>query len=204
MKITNIKQQVKRVDRYSIYVDGKYFFPLSESELLHVGLRIGQEFTESELSELKDRAVVDKGYDRALNLILRRPRSEWELRDYLKRKQYSSDATDIVLNMLNDRGYVDDADFATRWVESRRLLKSTSKRRLMQELRQKHIADDVIKSVLESDETNEQDVLRELILRKRQQTKYQDDLKLMQYLVRQGYGYGDVKSVIEELKTSQQ
>lgn len=198
VKITDIKQQVKRSDRYSIYVDDKYSFSLSESELLAVGLRINQEFTKSELEELKNRAVIDKGYDRALNLIMRRPRSEWELRAYLKRKEYVTEAIEQILNMLSKRGYVDDSDFARRWVENRRLLKATSKRRLIQELRQKRVSDEVIQLVLEADETDEQQVLKDLIERKRKQTKYKDNLKLMQYLVRQGYNYGDIKAVLEQ------
>jgi len=40
--------------------------------------------------------------------------------------------------------------------------------------------------------------LRELIAKKRQQSRYQDKLKLMQYLSRQGFGYGDIKTVLEE------
>jgi len=197
VKITDIKQQVKRADRYSIFVDGKYAFSFSESELLASKLRIGQEFTETEVEELKDRAIIDKGYDMALNLIIRRPRSEWELRDYLKRKKYDPTVSGYVLDRLKQRGYVDDMDFARRWVENRRLLKATSKRRLMQELRQKRVADEIIHSVLEADETDEQQVLRDLIERKR--TKYQDDLKLMQYLVRQGYNYADIKSTLSEI-----
>ncbi len=198
MKITDIRPQVKRVDRYSIFVDGKYSFPLGEAELLNTGITVGQEFSQEELDELKNRAVVDKGYDRALNLIMRRPRSEWELRDYLKRKDYSQEARDAVLNKLSERGFVDDADFARRWVESRRLLKSTSKRRLTQELRQKRVPDEIIQSTLENDETDEREVLSELIVRKRKQSKYSDNLKLMQYLVRQGYNYSDIKSVLAD------
>jgi SOS response regulatory protein OraA/RecX len=38
------------------------------------------------------------------------------------------------------------------------------------------------------------------IVRKRQQSKYHDDeLKLMQYLARQGFGYGEIKSALSEL-----
>lgn len=197
-KISAIKQQVKRADRYSIYVDKKYTFSLSESELLVTGLRIGQEFTEAELNDLKDKAVIDKAYDRALNLIMRRPRSEWEIRDYLKRKEYEETIIQKIVNRLSKRGYIGDRDFATRWVESRRLLKSASKRRLQQELRQKRVADEIIQEVLEADETDEREVLRELVNKKRQQTKYQDNLKLMQYLSRQGYNYHDIKSVMDE------
>jgi SOS response regulatory protein OraA/RecX len=36
-----------------------------------------------------------------------------------------------------------------------------------------------------------------VIERKRRQTKYQDDTKLMQYLARQGFGYDDIKSALQ-------
>jgi regulatory protein len=197
-RVSAIKQQVKRQDRYSIYVDGKYLFSFSENELMGSGLKINQELSEQELLALKDQAVLDKAYDRTLNLVSHRPRSEWELRDYLKRKDYDEDVVAQTIDRLRDRGYVNDADFARRWVQTRRLLKSTSKRRLSQELRQKRIADDIISQVLETDETDERAVLRELIERKRKQTKYQDNLKLMQYLNRQGFNYDDIKSMLQE------
>jgi regulatory protein len=164
MKITAIKQQVKRNDRYSIYGDGKYLFSFSESELLASGIKIGQELDESSLDELKNKAVLDKAYDRALNLISHRMRSEWELGDYLKRKDYDEDVQEAVLSRLRGRGYVDDQEFAKRWVENRRLLKATSKRRLAQELRQKRISDEIITQTLEADETDEIEVLKDLIV----------------------------------------
>lgn len=198
MKITSIKQQVKRHDRYSIYVDDKYLFSLSEHELIKSELKKGQELDEHDIARLKDQAVVSKAYDRALNLISHRPRSEWELRDYLRRKGYDEPCTGSVLVRLRERGYVDDEDFARRWVSTRRLLKHTSKRRLAQELRQKRIADSIVRDVLEQDETDETEVLREVVARKRRQSKYQDNLKLMQYLSRQGFGYDDIKSVLNE------
>jgi len=197
VKITDIKQQVKRSDRYSIYVDGKYIFSLGESELLNTGLRINQEFTAEELENLKQTAILDKAYDRALNLISMRKRSQWEMRDYLKHKDYESDIIETILNKLSDNGYVDDRAFAKAWVNTRRLLKATSKRRLQQELRQKRVEDEIIKQVLEEDETDEHEVLRELVAKKRRQSRYQDNFKLMQYLARQGYNYGDIKAALE-------
>jgi regulatory protein len=196
MKITAIKQQVKRQDRYSIYGDEKYLFSFSEAELLNSGIRIGQELDESKLEELKDKAVLDKAYDRSINLISHRFRSEWEIRDYLKRKDYEEGVQGRVIERLRERGYINDADFAKRWVENRRLLKATSRRRLAQELRQKRIEDEIIKQTLETDETDEVEVLKELIERKRKQTKYKDDLKLMQYLARQGFSYDLIKTAL--------
>jgi regulatory protein len=196
MKITDIKQQVKRQDRYSIYVDEKYIFSLSENELLNLGLKIGQEFTKDELEGLKVTAILDKAYDRALNLIARRLRSEWEIRDYLRRKDYTPALIDTIVNKLSMSGYVDDAKFAEAWVRNRRLLKPTSRRRLVQELRAKRVPDDVIDQVLESDEADELDILRQLVEKKRH--RYPDKLKFMQYLARQGYNYDDIKTVLDE------
>lgn len=196
MIITDIKQQVKRKDRFSIYGSGKYLCSLSQGEIIRLNLRIGKELSESELLLLKGSAVLDKAIDSALNLLARRPRSEWEIREYLKRKDYSQQQADTIVNMLSKKGYIDDFDFARRWVESRRLLKSASKRRLAQELRAKRVADELISQVLDSDETDETLVLKILVAKKRTQSRYQDDQKLMQYLARQGYNYDDIKAAL--------
>lgn len=196
MRITAIKQQIKNQDRYSIFIDDKFAFGLSELGLINSGLRVNQELSQEEIAKLKDEAQIDKAYNRALGLIARRPRSEWELRDYLKRKNYDSPTTDVILNKLSKVGLIDDKAFAKLWVENRRLLKATSLRRLRQELCQKRISDEIIDEVLAADETDEREVLKELVERKR--ARYPDKLKLMQYLSRQGYRYDDIKSVLEE------
>lgn len=194
MRITAIKQQVKRPDRYSIYIDEAYVCSFSEGELLNLGLRIGQELSPADLESLKDDAVRDKAYYRSLDLISRRMRSEWEVRDYLKRKEYEPGVIDATLERLTERGYINDRHFAERWIENRRLLKPTSKRKLIVELRQKHVAGSVIDDISGSDEFDERQALRELVERK--QSRYPDQTKFMQYLARQGYRYDDIKAVL--------
>ena len=196
MKITAIKQQVKRQGRFSIFVDEKYAFSLSESALLQQDVRIGREVTPEELQAYKEAAQFDKAYNLVLAYIARRSRSEWELRDYFRRKDIDEEAGELILGRLKDFGYVNDENFARSWVENRRLLKPMSKRRLRLELKQKHVSEDIIARVLEADETSDRETLKQLVEKKRKQTRYQDDTKLMQYLVRQGYSYDDVKSVM--------
>lgn len=197
MKITDIKQQVKRSDRYSLYGDGKYIFSLSESELLNIGLKIGQEFSGKELENLKDTAVLDKAYDSCLNLISRRKRSEWEIAQYLKQKGYPKELAGQVINRLKDKSCLDDSLFAEAWINTRRILKNSSKRRLAQELRAKRVNDQIIQQALENDEADEREVLKELISKKQTQTRYQDKEKLMAYLLRQGYNYADIKEALD-------
>jgi regulatory protein len=196
--ITAIKQQIKRPDRYSVYIDGKYAFPLSAESLLQLRLVQGQELSTGELADLRGDAVTAKAYDQALNLIARRPRSKWEIQLYLHRKKYQPTVIEQVQAKLTTKGYLNDADFARAWIDNRRLLKSTSRRRLTAELRQKHVADEDIQAALDEDLTDERDVLRQLIERKRQQTRYQDPKKLLAYLLRQGYSYEDIRVVLSE------
>lgn len=197
MKVTSIKQQVRRQGRYSIFVEGKYAFSLSETVLLESGLHNGQELTEGELRELKQNSADDKLYNNVLAYIVRRPRSIWEIEQYLRSKNCSPSLTQTILNKLSNIGLVSDVDFARSWVSSRRLLKATSRRRLIHELHAKHISDEIIQQVLDADETDETLVLQELIMRKRKQMRYQDDQKLMQYLSGQGFSYGDIKAALQ-------
>lgn len=201
MKITAIKAQVKRAGRYSIFVDEKYSFSLSESALLDRKLSIGQELRKEDIDELKRISAEDKLYNQVLGYLAIRPRSTFEVETYLKRKQASPELQREILATLEDKQLLNDRSFAASWVESRRMLKATSRRRLQLELRQKRVPDQVIRDVLAEDEVSDEDALRELVARKRKQTKYQDDLKLMQYLARQGFSYDSIKLVLAETHT---
>ena len=196
MKITAIKQQVKRTDRYSIYVDGKYAFSLSEGGLIESRLASGQELDAEQLKSLKKAAGVDKAYYNALRYVAIRPRSQWEVETYLQRKEVDKDTADEIIRRLKNLNMLSDLEFARSWVAGRRQLKSVSQRRLRLELMQKHVSEDVVAQVLGEDETDERQALRDLVAKKRR--RYPDEQKLMQYLARQGFGYDDIKSVLSE------
>lgn len=195
MNITAIKQQVKRRDRYSVFVDGSYAFSLSETALLEYGLASGQELDRQRLEALKKASGEDKAYGNALRYVAMRPRSEWELRAYLNRKTIAEPVQDQICKRLQAVGLLDDLSFAKSWITSRRLLKSVSKRRLMLELKQKHVSGQIIEAAMSEDETTERQALSELIEKKR--SKYPDKTKLMQYLARQGFTYDDIKTVLD-------
>lgn len=198
MKITAIKAQVKRQGRYSVFVDGEYCFSLSGTALLQQKVVVGQELSAEDVHHLQDISNEDKAYNQVLRYVSLRPRSVGELRTYFARKKYPLELQEQIISKLTEYGYVDDRAFARSWVASRRLLKHTSRRRLELELRQKFVADDIISEILSEDDTSDEVALKELVDRKRKQTKYQDQVKLMQYLARQGFQYDDIKRVLAE------
>lgn len=198
MKITSIKQQLKRHDRYSIYVDGEYAFSLSENGLLQSGLASGRSLTAEDLAAFKALSADDKIYGQALRYAAMRPRTIWEMQLYLQRKDASPPLLETILNKLSIVGLLDDKKYAEMFASDRRLLKPTSLRMLQLELRKKHISSDIIAAVVEGEANNERDALAKIITTKRRQSKYQDDTKLMQFLARQGFRYGDIVDALRE------
>lgn len=196
MKITAIKQQVKRPDRYSIYVDGAFAFGLSEQGLLDSKIILGQEIDASQLELLNSSAAADRAYGNALRYVVMRPRSTWEMQTYLNRKKVEEPVAARIMQKLQELDLLDDHAFAESWVANRRLLRSTSKRRLRQELQLKRVPEAIIDRALRDDEADERSILAELVAKK--QSRYPDRQKFMQYLARQGFGYDDIKSVLDE------
>lgn len=200
MKITKIIQQEKQKDRYSVFVDGKYAFSLSEGALLKSKLATGQELDKDELKQWKQLSADDKIYNQSLRYAAMRLRSTWEVEQYLRRKNASPALVQKILNKLSNIGLLNDEAFARAWVANRRLLRPTSKRKLQQELRAKRVPDEVTDSVLgEEEAAGDLAALREVVAKKRNLPKYKaDPLKLMNYLARQGFSYGDIKDVLGE------
>jgi len=199
MKVTAIKQQVKRAGRYSVFVNDKYEFSLSDTALLESKLFNGQELTKEQIGEFKQLSNDDKLYNQVLNYLSLRPRTRWEMETYLKRKQASPALASTILNKLSINGSLDDEKFARAWISDRQLLRPTSRRKLILELRQKHVNNEIIQKVMAAVEpSDEQTSLAAIVANKRRQSKYQDDLKLMQYLARQGFNYGDIKNALQE------
>lgn len=199
MKITSIKQQVKQAGRYSVFVDEAYSFSLSESLLLQSKIHSGQELSAEQLNEFKQLSADDKVYARALRYVVMRPRSSWEMNSYLQRKDAPEPLVEQILQKLTDLELLNDEKYAISFVHNRQLLRPTSRRKLELELKMKRIPDQHIRTALAANEVQEVDSLASVIAKKRRQSKYQDDQKLMQYLARQGFGYGDIKSALAQV-----
>ena len=200
MKVTRITQQEKQRDRYSIFIDDKYAFSLSEGALLESKLAVGQELDKAALKQWKQVSADDKIYNQALRYAAVRLRSTWEMEQYLRRKDASPPLVEIILNKLSIIDLLNDEAFARAWIANRRLLRPTSTRKLQQELRVKRIADEVIEAVLSEEATGDDlTALREVVVKKRNLPKYRaDPMKLMNYLAHQGFSYGDIKDVLAE------
>lgn len=181
-----------------MYVDGKFALGLSLNQIADLGIKNGQEISEAELKVLQKHSDMGKAYARTLDWLLRRPHSRRELYNRLYNLKYDDEEKDYIVARVER--YLDDEAFARFWVECRRGSKAKSARVIRGELAQKGVAKEIIDKVLVENEATDQDMLKKLITKKSRQTKYQDTQKLIEYLLRQGFSYDDIKKCLDDIR----
>jgi regulatory protein len=197
MKITKISQQIKNENRANIFIDGKYYFSLTVSQLFDSGIKVHDEIDEAKLATFKKMSQDGKLKIRTLEWLMIRPRSQKELHDYLYRKKVDTEDIGLWIKEFQKKSYQNDESFASWWVEQRRSKKRSAKF-IKSELRAKGIKSEMIDDALATSLVDDKLALKELVAKKRLLLKYQDDKKLIEYLIRQGYYYSLIKEVLAE------
>jgi regulatory protein len=195
MKVTKLVPQIKAPDRVSVFIDHKFSFGLSQVALVSSGLRIGQELTRAQLVKIKKLASDDKLYQAALRLVASYPKSASELELYLTRKGATTDLSQDIVKRLKAIGLIDDTNYATRLASHYRQQNHASRRKIASQLKKKRFSEDATRTALAGLD-NDQAALAALITKKKD--RYNDKLKLMKYLSRQGFSYEDIKHALED------
>ena len=221
-KVTDIRAAV-HTKRVNIFINDKFFCSLDISQVVDLKIKVGRELSEEELSSLKRASEFSKFYSLALEYVFLRPHSRKEINDYLVRKTldrkvrvknrktgeyqtkikqgYDKSLVPLVLQRLDDHGYLDDERFAKLWVENRNVSKGVSQKKLQSELLQKGIATHIIDKVLSNTSRSDEDELKKVVAKKR--NRYTDEQKFIQYLLRQGFNYSDILDELSSTESSE-
>lgn len=152
MRITRIETQQKRRERVNLYCDGEFAAGISKETLLRAALRVGDEITPDRLRTLQSDEELFQTRAAAMRLLSRRPRSERELRDRLREKEFADADIARVLTDLRTAGLVNDTDFARTFIRNTIALRPLGEIQLRQKLIafgiERSIIDDAIRTEL--------------------------------------------------------
>ena len=124
---------------------------------------------------------------------------EKEMRDKLKRWGVDDAAQDRIIQRLISERYIDDERYAQAFVKDKIRYNKWGRRKVQQALWLKHIDPEIQQRVLDEIDDNEYlDVLRPLLLQKRNTVKAQSDYELNQKLVRFALGRGFTFDIIRQ------
>lgn len=146
-------------------------------------------------------------YLRVLKFLNFRPRSEKEVREYLKKKlqkfpETDSSVTDLIIHKLKQQKFLNDEEFAKWLVRSRTEFRPKGKYIVRQELKQKGISQDIAEKVLNSDRNrSEKELAIEVLERKKKKYDYMEPQerfrKAGSMLARRGFDLEAIKAAID-------
>jgi regulatory protein len=198
-EVTALKAQRRKRNRVNVFLDGDYAFSLQR--ILAGKLRVGQELTEEEIADLKAKDVREMAYERSLHYLSYRPRSVWEMRQYLQKKGVDEVTIDEVLQRLSKAGFVDDVEFAQFWVENRKRHRPRGPWALRDELRRKGVPNDVIEQVLEDEDLEQKKGATQVAEKKLRRLRGLDERtfrrRMWGYLKRRGFDYEICRQVTD-------
>ena len=197
-------QRRPRSRRVNVFVDGRYAFSLAEDL---VGLvRVGQPISELKTAELLLKDEQARAFEAAAVFLSYRPRSEREVRDRLRKKDFPEPAIEATVERLKRLRLLDDEAFARYWIEQRQTHRPRGARLLRLELRQKGIAADTTMEAVETsaEEEDPVDAACRAAERKAHSLRSLDDRefaqKLGQFLVRRGFDYETARTACRRLR----
>ncbi len=202
--VTAIQSQVRDPDRVSVFIDGEFTIGIARDVAEDFGLYKDQVLDEALLADLLARNLLARATTAALNFLAYRPRSEGEIRRKLQQGKYPEATIEQVIAKLRDWRYVDDEDFARRWIENRSAHRPRGARLLAQELKAKGIDAGVMNEALEGADLDEAaDALTIARQRWRQLHDLEPavrDRRLTGFLGRRGYGFDVIRSTLDALR----
>ncbi|TCS92590.1 regulatory protein [Hazenella coriacea] len=190
--ITRIEKKSTYSRRYQIYVNDELQFSVHEDVLVKHRLYKGMPIDPQQIQEILSSEEYGKVRQATLRYLSYKPRTIWEVKQYLAGKDFATEYTEQVIQDFQDQGYLDDRQYARSWVEERRAHKGHGQIRLRQEMLKKGIAEKWIDEALSYTDNDEERQQAMKIAERRYLRIYQDswpkvERRLGQYLLRQGY-----------------
>ena len=203
MLVTKIEAVTKT--KYKVFLDEQFAFVLYKGELSRYYIKEEAEVTPEVYAKIREEVVLKRAKLRVMHLLQDMDRSEEQLRLKLKQSLYTEDIIEAALQYVKSFGYIDDSNYARRFVESRK--KTKSKKEIYAALCQKGIDKYTIQEALELcyTDVDEKDAIQKLIEKKHVEIDNMSDKekkKICEYLMRKGFRYDDICRVIQVIQVS--
>ena len=203
--ISKITQGKKNPERYNVFFEDKYAFSVDEAVLIRYQLTKGKELDQWTIEEVNFEDEVRKAYNKALYYLGFRMRSEGEVRQKLKEKEYGDAVIDDAIKKLYTHNFLDDQQFSEALMRTQ--IKSGKKgpRAIQQDMQKRGIDKQMQKDVLDSYSEEEQlevakGLAEKIALKEKTKTPSQINQKISDTLMRKGYNYALIKLAIEDLE----
>ena len=199
MKILKFKK--KPNGKYSVYLDDGREFVYYEEVILQYELLLKKEVDEKDLLTIHQTNLEYDVYYVALNSIKSRFKSIYELREFLRKKEYPEEMIDHAIDKLIEQRYLDDRLFAKSYINTQMITTSHGPLRIKNDLYNKKVSSSIIEEEIALfDEESQIEKMKKIIERLIRSNRTRGGLVLKQKIINdlktQGYEYDLISRII--------
>ena len=202
MKIESIK---KSGSKYKILLDNGRIINTYEEVILNNGLLFHKYINKNLLEKINIDTNYYKSYNKALDMINRRLRSEKEIKEYLIKSEVEEKDIEEIINNLKRIGLIDDRLFAKAYTNDKVNLSTDGPDKIRKYLENNNIKEEYINDALNN--INKEIInskIDKIITKKiKTNTKYTPYIlkqKILTYLINLGYRREDIIERLENTK----
>ena len=150
---------------------------------------------------MTDRSPLQDCLDAAYYYLSYRPRSEGEIRQWLRKRGFTDEVTEAAIAKLREQNLTDDLAFAQFWKDNRLSFRPKSRRSIEKELRVKKVASEIIEQV--TNDIDDDQIAYKLGSSRLPSLAHLDypnfRRRLSSYLAYRGFGYEVIRDTVARL-----
>lgn len=186
MNIIRIVTKIEDLDkkRSKIYINQEFAFVLYKGEVRQYKLETEKLVEDSIYYEIIQNVLPKRAKKRCLNLLQKRPYTEFKLREKLEEGLYSSEVIEEAIDYVKSFHYIDDYDYACQYIFYHK--ESESRRKMKEKLALKGVSKEILNKAF-ADSYEDEDEQQELELKQAQKllAKKQYNLENMDWSEKQ-------------------
>lgn len=203
--ITKITQGKRNPERYNIFLDENFAYSVDETVLVRYQLTKGKELNQWTIEEMNFDDEIRKAFNKSLDFLSFRMRSEKEVRQKLKEKEFGNAIIDEAIKKLYKLNFLDDRAFSEALMRTQMRSSKKGPKAIQQDMQKKGIDKKVQKDVLASYSEEEQleiakGLAEKIADKEKMKTPMQIEQKITDTLLRKGYSYSLIKLAMADLE----
>ncbi|MBE7022125.1 MAG: hypothetical protein E7414_02775 [Ruminococcaceae bacterium] len=205
MIVTKIEPQKRHKNRSSVYLDGSFAFGISNFDLYKFRITEGAELTEEALSQLRQAALCQDARQYALRLLDARAYTEKAIIKKLTERGTDPIAISDTISFLKEYQYIDDAAYASRYIQAAVRNGKSGKRKIIYDLIAKGISKELAEQAASEVSFEEEESVIPILEKKlKGDYSFPSKMKAKRYLLSRGFAAEAVDRALMQLTADEE
>jgi len=202
--ITAISMQKKNSKRFSMFVNEVFLIGVSDNCVQNLNLKKGDVLDQALLDKIFEYEARWKVKNFFIRLLSQRDHASLELKQKAKIKGYPSELVDVVIKELNEKGFINNAEFAKIFAHDKFEFNNWGPQKISLELKRKGLNSHAITFAIAHLSNDEISSKMERLIKKNSARFYRVDTfkrkkKIFDFLFRKGYTIDQIMSSMDIL-----